>query len=299
MKGVLALFAILIGVDALAARTSTVVVDEASIFEFPRKNSRQIGSAKKDEKLMVGNQPIEGFYKLKIKTGEFGWVSGNDILVEAPQEGAGGVPEATETSEASAEEKFHGDRFRIQLGYGIQNLAYGGLSTHYAGTGSLNFGTHYRLEIQRKIYYLLYWGLRGALTSADTGIRDKPDGTRQRIKQAAIPVEIGVIFHPLHWRRFRVGLAGYVGASFGTYSSVQTIGTEDLTVKYASVDPIGTASVQATYGFTRAFGVFGELAYRYHRTGTHAATSAALGSVPAFQIDYSGYYMSGGLEIRF
>ena len=306
MKKLILMIAVL-GQGAWAAQIGKVVTDKASILEFPQKSARVIGEVRKGMSYPVSNFPTEGFYKLKTASGDYGWISGNDILVEGNPSGTTQKEmDGPESASPVVEKKevpdgeFWGDRTRIQLGYGLHALSYGGLSDQFLGTGSLNFGTQYSLEIQRKFFYLIYWAFRAEMMKADTGVQKKDATTTQQIKQYGIPLEFGLILHPIHARKFRIGLGAYAGASLGTYTTVQTISsTANQTVKYNSIDPIGTASVQVTYGLSKAFAIFVDLAVRYHVTGTQAATSVDLGSIPAFKINYSGYYGTAGLEVRF
>ena len=307
MKKLILMMAVF-GQGALAAQIGKVVSDKASIFEFPQKSARVVGNVRKGMTYPVSNFPTEGFYKLKTASGDYGWISGNDILVEGNPSGSVqkeiDAPESAPPVEVEKKEtvdsEFWGDRTRIQLGYGMHALSYGGLSDQFLGTGSLNFGTQYSLEVQRKFFYLIYWAFRAEVMNADTGIQQKDSTTTQQIKQHGIPLEFGLILHPIHARKFRIGLGAYAGASVGTYTTVQTISsTANKVIKYNSIDPIGTASVQVTYGLSKAFAIFLDLSFRYHVTGTQAATSVDLGSIPAFKINYSGYYGTGGLEVRF
>lgn len=296
---------------AVAAQMGKVVTDQAPIYEFPQKGARVIGKVRKGLGYPVSNLPTEGYYKLRTNSGEYGWISGNDILVEGGKVeayqkdidgGSSPEPAATGKTEAPAPDtEWWGDRTRIQLGMGVHALAYGGISDYISGTNSLNLGTQYSLEIQRKFFYLIYGAIRAQIMSADTGAQKiSSSGTTQRIIQYGVPVEIGLILHPIHARKFRIGFGGYAGASLGTWTSVQTVTSGvDQTVKYSSIDPIGTLSVQVTYGLSKAFALFLDVSGRYHVTGNQAATVQNGVNIPSFKINYSGYYATGGLEIRF
>jgi hypothetical protein len=184
----------------------------------------------------------------------------------------------------------------------VHDLSYGGLSDHFMGAGDLNLGSHYSLEVQRKIFYLLYWGLRAEIMNAETGDQAISATTLQRIKSHSVPIQIGFIFHPIHARKFRLGLGLYGGVSLVTYTEIeQTVSSTTNSVRYSSIDPVGTAVIQGTYGLGKVLGLFGEIAYRYHSTGT-LDTSSVLDSnnpIPAFKLNYSGILLKGGLELRF
>lgn len=294
------------GCVAQAAQTGKVITDRAAILEYPMKEAKKLKEASKGESLTVSNLATEGFYKVRLGKDEYGWISGNDIFVEnsaarvmSPVEST--VPVAASAPEPASEE-FSGDRTRILLGMGVQDLAYGGLTDQFMGASDLNLGQHYSLELQRKIHYLLYWSLRAEILNAESGEQAISATTTQTMKSHSVPVQIGVLFHPIHARKFRLGLGVYVGASLITYTQIeQTTSAQTNSVKYSSIDPIATLAVQGTYGFGKRFGVFGELSYRYHSTGTldESAVLDPLNPVPAFKLNYSGIFLKGGLEFRF
>jgi hypothetical protein len=315
MKLSLILF-LLFAIPAEAAQSGKVITERAPIREFPDSGAPKLKEARKGETLTVSNLPTEGFFKVRIGKDEYGWISGNDLLVEGvaapvvapmdlPREEPAGDPSGlspgTPASVDPADE-FWGHKTRILLGMGVHDLSYGGLSENFIGANDLNLGSHFSLEIQRKIFYLLYGSIRADLMSAETGEQQISDTTLQRIRSHALPVQIGILFHPIHARKFRLGLGLYVGGSFLTYTEVeQTVSGDTNSVRYSSIDPVGTAVLQGTYGFGNRLGIFGELAYRYHVTGTLDSSSVldSNNPVPAFKLNYSGILLKGGLEFRF
>ena len=295
--------------SVFAAQLGRVVVDSGSVLEFPQKNAKVISRIKKGALYPVSNLSTEGFYKIRLNQLETGWISGNEILVgvTAPD---GSSPEKSvdsskmldsEVSKPPVEtgEVFSGDSVRVQLSLGLHKLSYGGISNYLQGTSDLNFGQNYTLEFQKRWAKLLFWALRVELMEADSGDQALSDTTTQHIKQFGLPVQLGLIFTPIYTRKFRVGLAVYAGASVKTYTSVeQVVSLESNTVTYNSIDPVGTVSLQATYGFGKAFGIFGEFSYQYQKTGTLDATTK-VGSIPSFSLNYSGYFLKSGIEFRF
>jgi hypothetical protein len=304
MKAIIGL-ALFLGSSSFAAQLGKVIVESANVLEFPKSGSKMISSVKKNSVLQVSNLPTEGFYKVRLPSGDLGWVSGNDVFV-MPMDNA--VPESNQDLEDAPKKKeekredpdeFWGDRTRIQIGYGFKYTLYGGLSDYFAKVDGLNYGQTISAEIQRKWFYLLYWAFRVELNRAQTGDQQISATTIQRIKEFSIPIQVGVLIHPIHARKFRVGLGAYVGASVVNYTEIeQEVSSVSNSVKYSSIDPLGSGVVQVSYGLTRALGIFGEFDYRYHVTGEQAATTL-LGPIPGFQIDYSSYLMKFGLELRF
>ncbi len=300
------IFAFLVGHSALAAQIGKIVVDEASVYEFPQRSAKVVGKLPKGAEQTVSNLPTDGFFKTKLSTGDIGWISGNDILV-----GTGGAPASSKPKAPGAKRReivsedeispnrFKADKYRIQLGYGFQNLAYGGLSSQFQKTVDLNYGKSFGIEIQRMISESLHWAFRAEMYSSKTGTQDLGSSTTQTLEQYSIPIQLGLIYSPIYSKRFRLGLGAYFGVAPVSYTTVsQTTTTDTNTIKFNSMDPVGTASVQAVYGLGRAFGVLGEMAYHYQTTGSLPATTV-LGSIPSFKINYSGWQMRLGLEIRF
>jgi hypothetical protein len=292
---------------ASAAQSGRVVVDDAPVYEFPQKSSKVILTLKKDSVHAVSNLKTEGFYKIRLPGGETGWVSGNDLLAGGatlPSD-TGPGPEARVNGRRSMSdalidgEKFTGANYRIQLGFGLSNLAFGGLSEQFSGTSSLNFGKAYSFEIQRKLAFPLSLALRGEIRGSKTGDLDLGGGTTQTYEHSAIPIQVGLLYFPVHNQRWRIGLGGYGGITAVSFTEVvQTTTSQTSSVKFSSMDILGTGVVQVTYGLGKAFGLFGEFAYQYQVTGDLPATTA-LGNIPAFKIDYSGFLFKVGIELRF
>ncbi len=296
--------ALFLGSTSFAAQLGKVIVESANVLEFPKSGANMISSVKKNSVLQVSNLATEGFYKARLPSGDLGWISGNDIFV-MPMDNAGSQSPATqEEAPKKKEEKredpdeFWGDRTRIQIGYGMKYTLYGGLSDYFPKVDGLNYGQTISAEIQRKWFYLLYWAVRVEMNSAQTGDQQISATTIQRIKEFSVPIQLGVLIHPIHTRKFRIGLGAYLGASVVSYTEVeQEVSSVSNSVKYSSIDPLGSGVVQVSYGLTKALGIFGEFDYRYHVTGEQSATSV-LGTIPGFQIDYSSYFMKVGLELR-
>lgn len=292
---------------AWAAQNGRVVVEDAPVYEFPQKSSKVILRLKKDSVHAVSNLKTEGYYKIRLQGGETGWVSGNDLLA-----GGGALPSDTgpgpearvngkrPLSDAMIDgERFLGATYRVQLGFGLSNLAYGGLSDNFSGTSSLNFGKVYSFEVQRRLSFPLSLAFRAELRGSKTGELDLGGGTTQTYEHSAIPLQVGLIYFPIHTQRWRIGVGGYGGITAVSYTEVvQTTTSQSSSVKFSSMDVLGTGVVQVAYGLGKAFGIFGEFGYQYQVTGDLPATTA-LGTIPAFKIDYSGFIFKGGIELRF
>jgi hypothetical protein len=292
---------------AWAAQSGRVVVEDAAVYEFPQKSAKVIARLKKDSVHAVSNLKTEGFYKIRLSGGETGWISGNDLFA-----GGGALPSDTGpgpearvngrrqlSDDLIDRERFLGANYRVQLGFGLSNLAFGGLSDHFQGTSSLNFGKIYSFEIQRKLYFPLSLAFRAELRGSKTGDLDLGGGTTQTFEHSAIPLQLGVLYFPIHTQRWRVGIGGYGGITAVSFTEVvQTTTSQTNSVKFSAMDLVGTGVIQVAYGLGRAFGIFGEFGYQYQVTSDLPATTA-LGNIPAFKLNYSGYLFKGGIELRF
>ncbi len=292
---------------AEAAQSGRVVVEDAAVYEFPQKSAKVITRLKKDSVHAVSNLKTEGFYKIRISGGETGWISGNDLLAgegTLPSD-TGPGPEARINGRRRLSddlidgERFQGANYRVQLGFGLSNLAFGGLSDYFQGTSSLNFGKAYSFEIQRKLAFPLSWAFRAELRGSKTGELDLGGGTTQTFEHSAIPLQLGLLYFPIHTQRWRIGIGGYGGITAVSFTEVvRTTASQTNSVKFSAMDLVGTGVIQVAYGLGRAFGIFGEFGYQYQLTSDLPATTA-LGNLPAFKIDYSGYLFKGGIELRF
>jgi hypothetical protein len=289
-----------------AAQTGTVVVDQAPVYEFPQKGAKVIARLEKGSAHSVSNLKTEGYFKIRLPDGQTGWVSGNDLL--AGGEGfsdTGPSPKSRVNRRPPlSDDLIDGDRFkgadvRIQLGYGLLNQAYGGLSDYFSGTSALNFGKSYGLEVQKKLSYPLSLAFRSEIRGSKSGNQDIGSGTIQTLEQYSIPLQLGIVFAPIHSQRLRIGLGAYGGFAVVSYTEVVQVSTSQTnSVKFNSMDLIFTGTIHAVYGIGRAFGLFAEFGYQMQRTGDLPETTA-LGTVPSFKLNYSGTLVRGGIELRF
>jgi uncharacterized protein YgiM (DUF1202 family) len=180
-----------LGSMAYAAQNGSVVIKDAKIHEFPKSDSKVLESLSENAKVVVSNQPTEGFYKIRTSLGQMGWISGQEILVATPTSppqpptaspappviGALPTPAPIPPRARSRkkieieedEEGSHANRMRFLVGYGLANLSYAGLTENFTGVSRLNYGTTLQFEMQKKIGELLYWAARVETMSTSSG----------------------------------------------------------------------------------------------------------------------------------
>lgn len=308
--------------SAHAARLAHVIVDEAEIREFPQKKAKSIGTLKKGEEVAVSNLPTEGFYKVRTKSGDLGWISGNDVFVA--KKGASKDSSNQDSDQDSdkkskdkdkddetihfkedddeADHEFHQPHSRVILGLGMQNPIYNGLGT-YLVTSGINPGYGAELEFQFHWFSRVYWAMRAEYTFSKTASLALNDvnGTTQTMKHVGMPLQVGLVWSPFETKGFRFGIGAYAGIALLNSTNVtQTNSAQVLTVTYGSTDPVFTGVVQIGYGLGLNSSLFFEGGYRMEKTGLLPATTLENPtSVPPFIIDYSGPIGRIGLEFRF
>ncbi len=310
---------------SFAAQLGKVIVDEASVYRYPRQGTEVISSLSRDQSLAVSNLPTEGFYKVRLPNGELGWVSGNDIFVGAKpavSEPAASEPVAAtkptpeprpatqeitklkkkkkmkEPSDDLPEDNGYGDDSRILVMIGQQFPSYGGLKQYYDVAG-LSPGSSLVLEAQFRVAKHLHWAARGEFNFSSVGAKSISATETQELKQSSIPLLIGLNLSPWTSKEFRLGIGAYAGLTlFSNVVINQTTSSLDQQLSYSSYDPTAMLAVQGAWGFGNYIGVVGELGYRYQKSGNQKSTTL-FGGKPAFQLDSSGVVFHVGLEFKF
>lgn len=318
------LMQLLVGTAALAAQVGTIIVDEAQVHQFPQGGSNVITTLPRDQSLAVSNIPTEGFYKVRLPSGELGWISGNDMLVgKKPAAPASAEPVTASAPEAGVadpavavkpaarkkkkkeapipeveEDAFDGDDSRILLMLGVQNPSYADFKESYVTEGLLpNSGV--LLEMQFKLSKHFHWAARAEFNFAKVDAKEIATDKTQTLKQSSIPLMAGIVFSPVTTRGFRLGVGAYAGMALASTMTVaQTTPTLSEQVQYSSVDPLGLINAQMAFGIGTHTAIVVEGGYRYQKTGTLSASSR-FGGVRALTIDYSGMVAHAGLEFKF
>jgi hypothetical protein len=315
---------------ALAAQTAQVIVPSANVYLYPAASSKVLAKLGQGDSIVVSNLPTEGFFKTRLRTGDMGWISGNDILsgegasrVAVPAVNTGNVaplmpnaappaPEAEvrhkpkkKLSHVEEQVPDGEDSFRALVGYGISRLSYaGGFQDRFQFTQPLNSAKDLSFEFQFRMKRKLFWAVRieyistssqGNFTSGGVAITSGA----QTISTSLITVQPGIVWSPIYTENSRLGIGAYLGLDVGntTVQQTPTSGT-GISIPYAGEQPVATIAAQYTYGLSDAFGVFGELGYRYDRTGKFGQTTGVTAAPSDFLIDYSGAVFKLGLEIR-
>jgi uncharacterized protein YgiM (DUF1202 family) len=303
---------------AKAAQVAEVIVPQANVYLYPQASSKVISKLGRGESLAVSNIATEGFYKVRLKNGDMGWVSGNDILSGGSSTSPGtnsADPNAVAPLEPRArkrtpqrrnrsnDEDYAGpsgdDSFRLLVGYGVQFASYAGLKDNFDGTSGLNPGKHFGIEAQFKMSHAVYWGIRLESMNASATTNLTTD-ISQTIQVKEIPVEIGIMWSPVSSHKFRFGLGAYLGAvASGNTSIAQTTTSsqQKKTVEYSTIELCGTLASQFSVGLGERIGLFLEADYRYDQTGKNPDTTI-IKAVPGFKLDYSGVLVRAGLELR-
>ncbi len=304
--------------SALAARSGQIIVDEANVYEYPQYSSKTISKLKKGEGLTVSNLPTEGFYKVRLRNGDLGWVSGNDLLVannapsgsSAPAPSRSSLPRNDYPSDAVADSNPYRsnndydskDRdWRLNFGGGLQNLSYNGFGNTFENAASLNYGTNLGVELQWRAVGNLFWAFRTDILLTSGAAATLTNTDTQSLKETNVPIQFGLNFSFIDTGQSRLSFGLYGGISISKMSVTQSKANgASVTEDYSTVSPVVLGSIQGVYGLGKVFGLFGEIGYRYEKTGTFGQTTIVeTAAIPAFSIDYSGVIGRIGLEMRF
>jgi hypothetical protein len=294
---------------ALAAQTAQVIVPSANVYLYPAASSKVLAKLGQGDSIVVSNLPTEGFFKTRLRTGDMGWISGNAPLMPnaAPPAPEAEVRHKPKKKLSHVEEQVPDgeDSFRALVGYGISRLSYaGGFQDRFQFTQPLNSAKDLSFEFQFRMKRKLFWAVRieyistssqGNFTSGGVAITSGA----QTISTSLITVQPGIVWSPIYTENSRLGIGAYLGLDVGntTVQQTPTSGT-GISIPYAGEQPVATIAAQYTYGLSDAFGVFGELGYRYDRTGKFGQTTGVTAAPSDFLIDYSGAVFKLGLEIR-
>jgi hypothetical protein len=307
---------------AQAAQVAQVIVTSANVYLYPQSGSKVISKLPRGESLAISNLPTEGFYKVRLASGDMGWVSGNDILSNAGSGTEAAIPIASEgdlSESPKAESRMrtrrptrrklredaeeavdpNDDSFRFMAGYGAQFPSLGGLSGAFTNTSSLNPGKHFGFEVQFRMSHTVYWSIRVESISASSSSSLSATNT-QALSIKEIPIQFGLVWSPITQRRFRLGLGAYLGGVPSAKASVTQTDSSTLiakTVEYSTVEAVATAAVQMSFGLGDRIGVYLEAAYRYDQTSQNPDTTI-IATIPGFKINYSGPMVTAGLEFK-
>ena len=311
--------------SAHAAQVGQVIVDDASVYEYPQFASKTISKLQKGQGVQVSNLPTEGFYKVRLKNGDLGWISGNDVLVggggdsssasapapRSPQKAkdypTSSYPkdETADSEDENNEEEDRPQNWRIILGGGLQNSSYKGLSDNFENVGDLNYGMNVGLEIQWRATGALFWAIRTEALFSSAPTATISTGYTQSITELHVPIQVGLVFSPFDNGSSRLSVGLYAGISpvssiTVTQNPPSGSGVDGASKTYSAIDPVATGAIQGVIGLGRVFGLFGEIAYRYEKTSAFdAGPVAGTTVIPSFTTDFSGVMGRLGLELRF
>lgn len=297
---------------AFAAQVGQVIVDAAPVYEYPQFASKLISKLKKGDSVPVSNLPTEGFYKVRLKNGDLGWISGNDVFVGV-QSGKSPPPkvkfsESTYPTDEEAEDapsepapvSNAKKNTRVLLGLGLQNLNYTGPDTKFQGIASLNYGTNAGLEVQFRWTDNLFWAFRVETLFTSAPALTVANGSSQTMSQNNIPIQLGLVYSVINAKKFRLGVGAYLGLSISKLIVDQTpvSGTEEANT-YSTTSPTGTLALQGFYALSKSFELFAEADYRYEKTSQFPQSNLGSTSFAPFTIDYSGVMGRVGIELKF
>jgi hypothetical protein len=83
---------------ARAARVATVDTDEVEVYDGPARGRKVIEKLPRGSQVAASNQPLEGFYKVRLKDGAIGFIAADTLVLGAiPTDGEANGPEEEST----------------------------------------------------------------------------------------------------------------------------------------------------------------------------------------------------------
>jgi hypothetical protein len=245
-----------------------------------------------------------GWYRIRSKTGDYGWVQEDFLSVKKPKEEAGNEPGARAEIRPERDRQYY---VRALLGLDFfrpedLNDVYGfkDLSTGYT------FGGEFGYFVNRNISL----GVRVESLSKSVLARETTSGHIYNLSLRSYPVMAGADFYFLTLPALRFSLGIYAGLAAGTSFTSEDESANPATQVVLQSNPFTTlARLNVTRPLGRVFSVFAELGYRYLRTealDTSAAKAAQQGAIfgpsGAYYprvIDLSGAELSIGAAVHF
>jgi hypothetical protein len=301
----LALLTLSVGQTARAAQDTTVVVDNAPIRSEPKSNASILEYLSIGTEVRVSSFPMEGgWYKVRSKTGLYGWLNEKFLSVyKAPNKD--GELEAGTGPKPERDRKFY---FRFFGGYDFfrpddLNSVF---AFHELNTGTM-FGTEAGMFISERVSV----AFRGEILSNNVVAKESQSQIFFNLGLRSYPVMGGFDFHFIKLPAMRLSLGIFGGVALATSFSSEASSLAAPNVMVLQRSPFTTlARLNLTRPLGRILSVFIEGGYRYLRTDEIDTTAASGinggpqvyakdGVYRTRTIDLSGLELGVGLGVHF
>lgn len=288
---------------ALAAQDSTVIEDNAPVRAEPEKNAKIIDYFPVGMEVRVSSYPLPGgWYKVRARSGMYGWVSEEHISVQ--KEGEVG-PRRVEVIEGPRPDRDRKWYLRFLGGYDFfqpgdlnDTFRFNDLNTGYTVGGELGYFISERVAALMRIEALL----------KDVVANEARSNVVFNLGIRSYPVMGGFDFYFSKEAALRLSLGVFAGVATGTTFTAEAINLSAPNTVVLSSSPF-TAYVRAnvTRPLGRIVSVFAELGYRHLNTSEISTVNSSNGggiwvvnnAFKARSIDLSGFVLAAGLGVHF
>lgn len=299
------LAALATGASALAAQDSTVVVDNAPIRLDPKSSAKVLEYLPVGTEVRVSSYPLTGgWYKIRSKTGAYGWINETFLSVYKPkaEEGKEDVPVGPRPER---------DRKWFLRGIGGFDFFRPDELNSLYGISDLNTGYYLGGELGVFLSDRVAFLFRTEAIMKDITIMENQSGINFNLALRSYPTMLGFDFFITKLPAMRLSFGIFGGVALSTSFSEQASALPQPNVVVLQGSPFTTlARFNLTRPLGRILSVCMEVGYRYLRTSEIDTSSAAgisggpqifgqNGTYTARAIDLSGILVGVGLGLHF
>ncbi len=287
------------------------------ITESSEKDAKIIGKLKKGDKILAGNQPIGGLYKIKTEDGQFGWVSAEGLTLEptpeaskspatSPSPSPSPLPTPTPSSTpsvvpspASSSKKLE-RRFQLR-GFGTGSFV--SLSGVVVNYNRSDLGFSYGGEFAYSLSSRFALVLRGEAQFVNSAFTDSLTAKNYAVNVSSWPVYLGIEYALLQgsqWSLWGVGMGG-----MGFQTTLVSTSLSDAAPNTAGVSTMplsGLGKLVLKWKVSKPFSLFAEAGYRYLQSGVLVPSTTLTGGAilyPAFALNLGGPFTGLGFGWSF
>ena len=295
--------------QAFAAQDSTIIKDSAAIYSEPNSKSKVLEYLPMGMEVRVSSFPMAGgWYKIRSRTGIYGWLNEKFLSVYTPPEGTTNAKD-----DLSKKGEYRPERDRKWFVRALGGFAFfkpDDLNTLF-DFDDLNTGRTLGGEVGVFISERVALAFRMEALAKDVVAKEKNTGLFFNLALRSYPVMGGMDFYFMKLPAMRVSLGLFGGLAFATSFSSEASALDAPNTVVLQRNPFTSyVRVNVTRPLGRVVSVFGELGYRYLRSDEIDTSSARdiNGGIPIYArngdfrarvIDLSGVVIALGVGIHF
>lgn len=297
--------------NAFAGRYATVGTDEVAVYEQPNPGSKTLETLKKGAVVGASNLPIDGYHKVRTRSGFIGWVAADTLRLDpigggAPSSVASNAARRKIASDGSADSPSWSRLARTHEGK-IRISALGGLdffSTSKVVSSLPSLGLSYNVGGEFIYMFSGAWGLvlRGEYLFNKSGITDLA-GNQYQLTTSSIPILTGIEYS--FWGRvvsFHVGLLGGIALPSSSSSAITSGTNVGATTTLSANHFTAMLRTNLDWRVSSVVSLYLEGGYRYAIPPAFslAGTTAPAAQIfqPAVTLDMSGPWVGFGVGVE-